>query len=260
MSQPTRAERVEWVDALFAAGYSHRQIAAELGVSRSYVRDLRYDPTGDKARERKERTQTGTCVDCGARTSYGKRGQGPSKRCQACSNTRFYEERLWTQEAIIEALRGFHGRYGKSPRATDFSPALARVFAERAKHPETRRQYEDVAARAEWEVLPHLAAVYREFGSLSKALIAAGLPDSPGSRYERGPDTRRRMSDSLRQHWDEVGRPRDLRFRVKCGECGKGRSVSYKYFHRLARGLALNRCRSCRGRRVWAAKREQVAA
>lgn len=79
----TRAELVERVTALREQGLYNREIGERLGISASYVSEIRLDPTGEKAKERK-RGYSGTCHLCGGPTtgSLG-RSKAPTT-CRSC--------------------------------------------------------------------------------------------------------------------------------------------------------------------------------
>lgn len=62
----------------------HKEIAAELGVSRSYAGGLRSDPTGEKDRARKA-SYRGVCVECGGPTDGGNGPAHQSLRCHYCA-------------------------------------------------------------------------------------------------------------------------------------------------------------------------------
>lgn len=103
---------------------------------------------------RKQTLYSGECVDCGAPTN-GSNGAGAAgKRCAACAARHNHEERHWTRERIIEALRAFADQYGRSPRAND--PSL------QASH--------------QW---PCSSIVVREFGTWNAGIEATGLEAMP---------------------------------------------------------------------------------
>jgi hypothetical protein len=83
-----RAERHAQILALRAAGLNHREIALELGITRSTVANIFADPDGSKQAERRKRYQ-GVCIDCEGPTdgSGGYNGQR-SMRCKWCASGR----------------------------------------------------------------------------------------------------------------------------------------------------------------------------
>lgn len=73
---------------LAAQGVGVRQIAEELGVTRSTVYRWLNDSYAERNRKTSreaKRRRTGRCVDCGATTHYSG-GQAPSERCVRCAN------------------------------------------------------------------------------------------------------------------------------------------------------------------------------
>lgn len=198
-----RRSRAAWAaDAqrLRAQGLSITQVAAELGLSRSFTGSLLYDHDGAKERERKRR-YAGVCEQCGARTDGSNgRAKAPSL-CAACSVRRQHEERFWTRDAIVDCIQAFAEMYGRPPTAPDWNPSFA---AARGDTERAARFREDGA----W---PFVSVVVREFGSWAAAIEAAGFPRPLVGRYERTPETRAKASASHR------GRPSALR--------GRGRNV-----------------------------------
>jgi hypothetical protein len=98
-------EGLRWID-----------IADRMGLAKSTVADLYYDPSGALARARKAKND-GQCVDCGAATKNGGARAAP-KRCAPCSaeHSRSAESILnhsvmamgrhrWADEDIFTALR-----------------------------------------------------------------------------------------------------------------------------------------------------------
>lgn len=86
----------EQVTALHAQGLNALRIAERLRISKTYAYELIDDPTGARARERKQRL-CGTCVECGGPTSYDV--GGPPERCRDCWDGRYVER----NERIFEA-------------------------------------------------------------------------------------------------------------------------------------------------------------
>lgn len=73
----------------------------------------------------------------------------------------------WTRAAVLEQMRQFTERYGEPPRVTDWNPTLA----QRRGRPELAERFK---ADGCW---PHANTVQRLFGSWTKALEEAGLPE-----------------------------------------------------------------------------------
>lgn len=160
--------------ALRAEGLYGAQIAKRLRISTSYAYELLSDPTGEKARRRKER-YCGMCVDCGGRTNAG--GGPPPERCDVC--WRRYTT-VWTRDAVITAVRAWADEHGGiPPGAEDWNPqqAIAQGRPEKAD-----KFYEDDA----W---PLTGTVQRVFGSWNDAIRAAGFdPRRPGHYGREGED------------------------------------------------------------------------
>lgn len=174
----SRAERVEQIRPLLAAGMLQAEIARRVGVSRSYVSDLARDSSGEKARARKDR-QTGRCMDCGGDT-FNSGGRDRSSRCAACFRAAQSASKFWTRERMISQVREFHRVTGRPPRVTDASEAHARqsgVLGRRGNH----------GVR-----LPYPPVVYQVFGSWGGLIRAAGFDHQRG--YERDDAWKARMS------------------------------------------------------------------
>lgn len=142
----TRAERHEQVTALKRSGMTFKEIAAHLGVSFSTVTSAYYDPEGVKDRERKQR-RSRPCVDCGKTVTNS--GSEPPERCIACRKRFEREQRHWTRERLIAAVREFADRHGRAPKSTD------------------------------WPAGPRPAVAQREFGSWNAMIEAAGFEPIP---------------------------------------------------------------------------------
>lgn len=118
---PTR-ERLELaarVRVLRSRGLTHREIAAQLGISRQYAGGLASDPDGSKARARKD-SYRGTCERCGGETNGS---EGPSRtprHCAACRKAIEREAKVWTREAVIDAIQRFAALHGRPPTAADW--------------------------------------------------------------------------------------------------------------------------------------------
>lgn len=112
-----------------------REIADELGISRSYAASLTHDPDGSKERERKAR-YAGVCEDCGGPTSgHDGRAQAP-KRCRDCVSPSGGGVRgprpalrIWDEEKCLDAIVRWVERNGRIPRALDL------LYAEPGERP-----------------------------------------------------------------------------------------------------------------------------
>lgn len=79
----TRADKSKAALALREKGLTIRQVAAEMGLHRSYVHGLINDP--DRSQEYARRRQYGRpCVDCGKLTDGSAGRPKAPERCQEC--------------------------------------------------------------------------------------------------------------------------------------------------------------------------------
>lgn len=103
----TRAERAAEAARLKAEGLNGIQVAARMGVSRSYAYELLDDPEGTKVRTRKA-SYSGICVDCGAPTCGNDGRSKAPKRCAACGATRHADRNArvfrWWEQGVHTSL------------------------------------------------------------------------------------------------------------------------------------------------------------
>lgn len=112
----TREERAAVALRLRAQGLTAAQIAARMGVSRSYAASLYRDPDGRQEKSRKD-AYRGTCESCGART-HGSNGRSRAPRfCATCHGP---STRIWTREAVIEAIQRWNREHGSPPYSDDW--------------------------------------------------------------------------------------------------------------------------------------------
>lgn len=115
------------------------------------------------------------CIDCGTRVSGTDPGKS-SGRCQPCAAVLAgAKRRVWTREAILDAIRRWATIYGQPPGASDWSPHHARVILG-----------DDARARR-WEEgdWPARQTAIAEFGTWNTAIAAAGfLPRRAGGFAE----------------------------------------------------------------------------
>ena len=78
---------------------------------------------------------------------------------------------LASSEAVLDAIRAWHARYGEPPAMTDWDPSRARS---QNQHWRIARYYE-----GDW---PSVNTVRRHFGTLNQAIQAAGLPPRTAGR------------------------------------------------------------------------------
>jgi transposase-like protein len=166
----SRAERVATARRLRAQGLIKREIAARMGVARSTVDSWLNDPDGSRLRARKA-SYSVPCVDCGAPTDGSGGRKVTRTRCSTCWTRYRHENRVWTQEAIVIAVREFARLYGTPPAATDWNVGAANDL-------QRERFYED-------DCWPHSSVVTREFGTWNIAIRAAGFEPNHIGHYGR---------------------------------------------------------------------------
>ena len=189
---------------LRAAGATAREIAEALGVSRSYAADLYLDPSGEKAKTRKQ-SYGQPCMDCGAPTS-GYEGHKKEPRCVRCANIKNgLGKTKWPRERIIEAIRWWNSEYGEPPASTDWNAHTAR----HQLHDEPRAvRFEELFAAG---TVPWFNSVVRRFGSFNNAIRAAGFEPRPsygGSGNERRRSNYGKAKPNLGAHriyWHTTG-------------------------------------------------------
>ncbi len=152
----TRDETVKRIMYCRSLNWSHAQIAADLGVSRSMVRNLIYDPTGEKQARRRSRYQ-GTCETCGASTDGS---NGSSKAPRFCANCAADAHRIWTRDKIVAEIRRFAVEHGRPPSATDWRGPRSSGY-------------------------PSSFTVQSLFGSWANGIEAAGFPKPKVGHYDR---------------------------------------------------------------------------
>ena len=169
----TRAERHTQIIEARARGESLADTAARLGISRSYYHELLNDPTGAKVEARRRRYQK-PCPTCGKPMTGSNGHTGAPKLCARCDTTERTANRVWTHEAIIEAIKAFATQYGRPPVSTEWNPACS------TKH---RREADWAIKREGWPCTP---TVIRRFGSWATAIDAAGFPRPHVGHKPRG--------------------------------------------------------------------------
>jgi hypothetical protein len=152
----TRAEKVSRITALRTAGFSHAEIASELGMSKSGIRNLLYDPDGAKQHARRKRYQ-GVCSICGARTDGSNgRASAPSV-CAQCAPDIY---RIWTRESLIFQIQQFAAQCGRAPHASEWRGPRSSDY-------------------------PSATSVQEVFGSWANGIEAAGFPRPRVGYYDR---------------------------------------------------------------------------
>lgn len=77
---------------------------------------------------------------------------------------------IWTQDVLIAKVKEWTALYGEPPAIHDWNPGNARRINDEAR----ARRFED--ANGYW---PSFHAAYRQFGSWSAMLVAAGFAARP---------------------------------------------------------------------------------
>jgi hypothetical protein len=182
-----RLELAGRVAVLRARGMMQREIAAELGIPRSWAAELCNDPDGSRARARKDRLGL-PCPRCGTRMT-GSEGRGTRrapKLCQACSRET-PANKIWTRETVVAAFQHFERVVGRPPTTVD----RANIPPSVAAHLSAERIAEGQRA-ARLVPLPAPGTVAALFGSWAAALAAAGFePNGCGEPSHRRPRTRK---------------------------------------------------------------------
>lgn len=112
-----RKERVAQVRELEAQGMTSGEIARKLGISYGYAREIRGDPDGVRAKERKE-SYRGKCIDCGRATDGSNGRAGAPERCRECASDYYWaKNKVWTRESCIAAMQLFYEQHGRTPTA-----------------------------------------------------------------------------------------------------------------------------------------------
>lgn len=179
-------------------GALQREIAAALGVSRSYASSLTgRDPLGDKDRERKQR-YAGTCEVCGDPTSGSNGRDLAPTLCERCSHQRQHDERFWTRERILDGMRTANEIslrvLGRPIRAADW---LCLTPSQRGKFTPTRLR----ETRLLWAVIRHegvrvpvMTSITTEFGSWGAAAVEIGVVSPRGGHpHHREPRSRPKL-------------------------------------------------------------------
>lgn len=177
----TRAELAERAQALRAEGKLQREIAVILGVSRSYAGALSSnDPLGEQQRQRRTRYQ-GVCIDCGGPTDGSNGFAAAPERCELCYRI---TTKVWTREAVIEAIQRFAVEHDRPPYSSDWNH------------------------RGRGQGYPSAGCVYYSTGNRSApfatwadAIEAAGFPRPRTGLYTRTAEVRARMSEGQRRRY-----------------------------------------------------------
>lgn len=155
------------IAAMYSSGMSGADIARQYSVTRERIRQIlihNYPDVVKKVADEREAKKASSRL-----CSCGKSKSPESKSCFTCACN---NKRVWTRSLIIKRMMEFRIERGRSPSATDFSPALARQRG----LPEIAKYWEDSAK------YPATATVVKRFGSWNNAMDAAGLPRNKSGR------------------------------------------------------------------------------
>lgn len=166
----TRSEKAAKAAELRASGKTHREIAAEMGISLSYAHNLAVDPDGAKMKARKD-SYRGTCRECGGKTDGSNGRNSAPEICSGCFVKQQHENRYWTQQRIIDAIKAWHRAHGRPPIAPEWVTPRDRVGE-----------------------IPPVSTVQREFGTWRAAIIAAGFECKERGKYERNAEWRANLA------------------------------------------------------------------
>lgn len=115
-----REERVTTASLLRDENISVLDIAKRMSLSRSYVYELLTDPEGVN-KDRRRESYRGRCERCGKPTDGSGGNARHSKHCYKCDHIVKHENRRWTKDAIILAIRRWADEHaGIPPIVTDW--------------------------------------------------------------------------------------------------------------------------------------------
>jgi hypothetical protein len=190
----TRAEKLAKILAYRESGYTQRDIATIMRMSRSGVSNLISDPDGSKQHARRERYR-GSCLGCGAKTDgSGGRAKAP-RYCLDCypSSPEAAEinarKMVWTRDLIVARIREWASIHGEPPAMGDWNSWLAQV----QYHDHDRADRFD--SDTHW---PWAERVVARFGTWNAAIEAAGF--TPRPNHGGGGNQHRRRSVRTKAH------------------------------------------------------------
>jgi hypothetical protein len=111
-----RATNTAAILELRERGLTTAEVAAELGLGHSTVRNYLWDPDGSKDRARKD-SYRGTCEDCGKPTTGS---DGPALAPRLCAPCSAKDQKIWTRDTVIAAIQRFAFEHGRPPTAEDW--------------------------------------------------------------------------------------------------------------------------------------------
>lgn len=150
---------MELARALRGKGKTHSEIASILRIRPGTVSSYFDDPTLDKLRARKA-SYAGSCVDCGRPTDGNLGPRRSPLRCADCACLFAQAGRVWTPDAILNALIRWTAEQGSPPSASQWRTRKKLASLKLVKDP------------TEW---PVTSTVQRAHITWNLALSAAGL-------------------------------------------------------------------------------------
>lgn len=99
-------------------GLTLQEYADLLDIKFGTLRAVVYDPDGSKQKKTRKNYE-GTCALCGAVTKSDGTSQ-PSSFCTSCAHE---NQKIWTQEAVIDAIQRFAALNGRPPTALEWMHA-----------------------------------------------------------------------------------------------------------------------------------------
>lgn len=164
MKYSTRAQRVKRARQLKDRGISYRQIARDLGVSKSAAVSYITDPELERARE----LQSNPCPNCGR-----VRSAEAGALCAQCRGPY-----TWTTEKIVAAIQDWVERYGELPRSYEWNAGAVR---ERTRFG-SAEYWAEVDRRRAAGRYPSAQVVVRNLGWNEAIRVAGFTPRTRGTR------------------------------------------------------------------------------
>ena len=181
-----RESHADYAAFLHGRGWGYNRIARELGTSATTVRRWLIPGLEEQmyvaARERKRRL-TGVCERCDGVTRYnGHGGNVVSRVCAACQQELNRASKVWTREAVVDAIQRFAAAHGRPPLAEEW------VRVAPAHHYPARNSVYRSTSRSS-----------SPFPSWSDAIEAAGFPRRQLGVYERTPENLAPLREAQRK-------------------------------------------------------------
>ncbi len=165
----TVGERVDTARQLASSGWGAQAIGRHLGVSRSSVHNYLH---------------ANACPDCGGPVTNPQ-----AHRCSTCTTHEPAVARIWTREAVSDAIRDWHSEQGQPPSYRDWTPSRNSPGRWEADYPR-------------W---PSAAVVCDLYGDRSDPWNSALTHAGTQLRFRRWNDDLLRAT--LAEFWVQTGRP-----------------------------------------------------